>query len=301
MRQAPGLAALLLPALLLMTGCRGHRAPDTPEDSALAQATASGRQSLEFGRPKQAIDQYQKAYTLALARDDAQTIGDVGFNLAVAQLADDDVAGSLRTARRTRDALAARATAAPAELDLVQAAALHRLGRDREADWLAAQAQATASNPATVARASYVRGLIADKRGDTAGLEAALAWFDRLRAPHPSWEADRDELAARLDLRQGQYGKAAASARRAADAYRSQLDYHAMAEALALAAKATQRAGSPQDAANLYLRAGESAAARGDAASAKSWLAQATGPGVSPSTRHAAQGMLATLRETPSD
>ena len=106
---------------------------------------------------------------------------------------------------------------------------------------------------------------------------------------------------ARLDFRQGQYGKAAVSAQRAADIYRSQLDYHAMAEALALAAKATQRAGSPQDAADLYLRPGESAAARGDAASAKRWLAQAMRPGVSPSTRDAAQGMLATLREAPSD
>jgi len=180
-------------------------------------------------------------------------------------------------------------------------ASLHRLGRDLEADRLAAHAQATASNPATVARASYVRGLVADKRGDTAGLAAALAWFDRLRAPHAGWEADRDELAARLDLRQGHYGKAAASARRAADIYRSQLDYHPMAEAPALAAKAERRAGSPQEAADLYLRAGESAAARGDTASAKRWLAQATRPGLSPSTRHAAQGVLATLREAPTD
>jgi hypothetical protein len=184
---------------------------------------------------------------------------------------------------------------------LVEAAALHRLGRDREADRLAAHAQATASSAATVARASYVCGLIADKRGDTAGLAAALAWFDRLKMPHAGWEADRDELVARLDFGQGRYGKAEVSAQRAADIYRSQLDYHAMAEALALAAKATQRAGSPQDAADLYLRPGESAAARGDAASAKRWLAQAMRPGVSSSTRHAAQGMLATLREAPSD
>ncbi len=48
-----------------------------------------------------------------------------------------------------------------------------------------------------------------------------------------------------------------------------QLDYRAMADTLALAAEAMQRSGSPQDAADLYLQAGESAAASGDAALGK--------------------------------
>ena len=300
MTHASGLAALFLPALLLMAGCGSHPAPDIPEDSALAQATDSGRQSLEFGRLKQAVGQYQHAYTLALARDDVQAIGDSGYDLAVAQLADNEPAGALRTTLRTRNALTARATPTFAELDLVESAALHRLGRDPEADVLAARAQATASSPATVARASYVRGLIAETRGDAAGISAALAGFGQPRPPSADWEADRDELTARLDLLHGQYRTAAIGAQHAADIHRAQLNYRAMAETLALAAKAMQRAGSPQDAADLYLQAGESAAARGDAVSAARWLAQVMRPGINPATRHAAQDTLATLQKAPS-
>ena len=301
MRQAPRLIALLVPALFVMTGCGGRRtAADVPEDRTLAQATASGEQSLEFGRPKQAVSQYRDAYSQALRRDDVQAIGDAGYNLAVAQLADHDAAAALRTASRTRDTLAARALPTFAELDLVESAALHRLGRDSEADALAARAQATAADPATIARASYIRGLISDARGDAAGISNALAWFGRLKSASLGWDADRDDLTARLDLLDGRYREAAAHAERAADIHRTQLDYRAMADTLVLAAEAMQRAGSPQDAAGLYLQAGASAAARGDVASARHWLAQAMKPGINPATRRAAQDTLATLPKAPS-
>ena len=300
MKYTPGLPAPLWPALLLMAGCGSHPAPAIPNDSALAQAADSGRQSLEFGRLKQAVGQYQRAYALALTRDDVQAIGDCGYNLAVAQLADNDATGALHTTLRTRNALAARAASTFAELDLVESAALHRLGRDPEADVLAARAQATAGSPATAARASYVRGLIADARGDAAGINAALAGFGQPKTPSADWEADRDELTARLELLHGRYREAAVYAQRAADIHRAQLDYHAMAHTLALAAAAMQRAGSPQDAADLYLQAGESAAARGDAVSARRWLAQVMRPGINPATRRSAQDTLATLQKVPS-
>ena len=288
-----------LAALLLLAGCGGRPAPDALQDSGLAQATASGRQSLEFRRLKQAVGQYQQAYTLAMARDDAQAIGDCGYNLAVAQLADNDAAGALRTAQRTRLALAARAAPGFAELDLIQSAALYRLGRDAEADVLAARAQATAGSAVTSARASYVRGLIADTRGDAAGIVAALAGFGQPETPATDWEADRDELVARLDMLHGRYRQAAIRAQHAADLHRAQLDYRAMADTTALAAKAMQRAGSPQEAANLYLQAGESAAARGDAASATRWLMQVMRPGVNPDTQRTAKDGLATLQKVP--
>lgn len=281
--------------LLLLAGCGGRAAPDAPQDRALAQAEDSGRQSLEYSRLKQSAAQYQQAYTLALARNDAQAIGDSGYNLAVVQLADNDAAGALRTALRTRAALAARAAPGFAELDLVQSAALHRLGRDAEADRLAARAQAGAASLATRARASYLRGVVADARGDAAGLAAALAAFGQPKPPPPDWEADREDLTARLALLRGQYREAAAHARRAADIHRTQLDYRAMAEAVVLVARAMQRAGAPQEADRLYLQAGQSAAARGDAASAARWLRQAMRPGADAGTRRAAQDTLDAL------
>jgi len=281
--------------LLVLAGCSSHPAPGALEDSALAQAAASGRQSLEFSRLKQAAREYRQAYTLALARDDQQAIGDTGYNLAVVQLADGNPAEALRTALQTRDALAARAAPSFAELDLVQSAALHRLGRDADADALATRAQATAGSPETLARASYVRGLIADGRGDAAGLDAALARFGALAKLPADSQADFEELTARLDLLRGQDRQAAARAQRAADLHRAQLNYRAMADALALAGQAMQRAGSPQEAAKLYLQAGGSAAARGDAASAARWLKQATRPGVAAATQRAARDALAAL------
>lgn len=304
--------ALLLAPVLMLAGCGGRAVPGAREDSALAQAADSGRQSLEYSRLKQSTAQYQQAYTLALARNDVQAIGDSGYNLAVVQLADNDAAAALRTALRTRAALAARgapgvqgapgAQGAPefAELDLVQSAALHRLGREAEADVLAARAQASAGNPATRLRASYMRGVVADARGDAAGLVAALAAFGKPKAPAPDWEADYEELTARLALLRGQYGQASAHAQRAADIHRAQLDYWSMAEAVVIAARAMQRAGSPQEAAHLYLQAGESAAARGDAASAARWLKQAMRPGADAATRHTAQDTLNALPKAAS-
>lgn len=286
--------------LLLLAGCGGRAAPDAPQDSALALAADSGRQSLEYSRLKQAAAQYQQAYTLAVARNDAQAVGDSGYNLAVVQLADNDAAGALRTALRTRAALAARAAPGFAELDLVQSAALHRLGRDAEADGLAARAQAGAASPATRARASYLRGVVADARGDAAGLLAALAAFGQPKAPLPDWDADREDLMARLALGRGQHREAAAHAQRAADLYRTQLDYRAMADTVVIAARAMERAGMPQEAARLYLQAGQSAAARGDAASAARWLRQAMRPGTDADTRRSAQDTLDALPKVAS-
>ncbi len=291
----------MLAAGLLTSGCAGHRSPAPPQDDALEQAARSGRQSLSSGHAAQAVAQYQRAFTLALSRDDAPAIGDIGYDLAVAQLAGDDAGGhgaaaALRTILRTRDALDARAAPGFAELDLAQAAALHRLGRDPEADPLAARAQATASDPATVVRASYVRGLIADARGDAMGILAALDRFGQPRRPSVDWQAARDELAARLDRRRGHYLDAAAVAQRAADLHRSQLEYRDMAAMLAFAADARGRGGAPAEAARLYLQAGESAAARGDDASATPWLRQVLLiPQADPVVRQAAQQRLAVL------
>ncbi len=297
MTRRHGAAAVLL----LLAGCGGRAAPDAPQDSALALAMASGREALDYSRLKQAAAQYQQAYTLALARDDVQALGDTGYNLAVVQLADNEAAAALRTALRTRAVLAVRTAPGFAELDLVQAAALHRLGREAEADGLAARAQASAAaSPATRDRASYLRGVIADARGDAAGLNAALAAFGQPKVPPPDWEGDREDLMARLALLHGQYREAVAHAQRAADIRRTQLDYRAMAEAVVLAAQAMQRAGAPQDAARFYLQAGQSAAALGDAASAGRWLRQATRLEADAGTRRAARDTLDALPKSAS-
>ncbi|WP_428374502.1 hypothetical protein [Lichenicoccus sp.] len=266
----------------------------------MQQAAHSGQQSLAFGRPQQAVQQYRRAFDLALARSDADAVGDIGYDLATAQLAAGDPAAALATIQRTRVELAARSAPDFAELDLAQAASLHRLGDEVLADGWAARAQATAPDQATIARASYVRGVIADARGDTAALAAALSMFRQPAAgkalPSADWRADRDELAARLALRQDRAADAGSSALAAAALRRQTLDYADMEQALELTARARLQQGDARQAADLSLQAGESAAARADTADARAWLAQAMMPGADMSTVQAARQALDRLR-----
>jgi TPR repeat protein len=57
------------------------------------------------------------------------------------------------------------------------------------------------------------------------------------------------------------------------------LDYRGMARALSVAANAELRAGNTRAAAELYMRAGQGAAAQGDAESARPWLRRAADVG----------------------
>ncbi len=141
-----------------------------------------------------------------------------------------------------------------------------------------------------------MRGLVAAATGDAAGVAAALARFGQPKSPTPDWQADRDEIAARLHLLRGEYAQAAALAQHSADLHRTELNYRAMADTLALAADAKQRAGLLQEAANLYLQAGESAVSRGDKTAAGHWLRLASKAGALPITRQAATKLLADLR-----
>ncbi len=68
---------------------------------------------------------------------------------------------------------------------------------------------------------------------------------------------------------------AAAHAAMAAAARRDALDYRGLGRALALQAEAARRLGDLAGAADLLLRAGRGAAARGEAAEARRWLGDA--------------------------
>ena len=164
-----------------------------------------------------------------------------------------------RCARRARcrPELARRGIAEP-DFDLITATAAFRLGDLASADRLAAGL--SGAPPDLADAAWFLRGLIADARGDRPGLEAAAA------ALTPSADAaDAGELRARLT-------HDPALALRVAGLRRDALDYRGMARALALAAGCTPDVVA---AADLYLRAGRSAAAEGDAPQARTWLGRA--------------------------
>jgi hypothetical protein len=289
MNFAPALTVTLL---LMMTSCGSKPAPEQPEDVTLRQSARAAGLAYSLDHPDEAIAQYQLALERARARDDVEAIGDYGYNLAVVQLAANQPKQALATTRTTRAELARRGAGAFFALDLAEATALYRIGDKQAADSLAAQAEA-GSDPAASARASFLRGLIADEMNNTAGLEQALA---RLAQPtSDDQRADAEELRARRDLRQQESAAAVTDAMRAADIRRVLVDYRGMARALSVAAAAELGAGNTGVAAELYLRAGQSAAAQGDAASARPWLRQAVQLEHDSASREAAEKLLASL------
>jgi hypothetical protein len=264
--------ALLLP--LLFADCGGS-APDsgTPlTDKMLQRQTHAGQLAFELERNEEAAAQYRTALSRAQARDDPDAIGDTGYNLAVAELRANAPDKALADARATRIELERRGSKPFPALLLAEATALYRTGAAAEADWAARRIQQSEDADA-VARATFLRGLIADDRGDDAGLATAA---DALTtAKTPPFEGDSAELSARLALRRGDPARAREQATHAAALRQATLDYRGLARALAIEGVAVERAGDKIAAADLFLRAGRSAAAQGDKTSARDWLRRA--------------------------
>jgi len=267
-----------LAVALTLAGCGGAKPTPPPEDRTLQRDAQAARLAFEQEKHEEAIIQYRMALRRAGARDDAAMRADLSFNLAVAELAANRPRDALSTARGIRAELIRRGATVSPDIDLVEATALYRTGALPEADALAATAQAAGG--AVGMRASLLRGLIADQRNDIPGLRTA---WDALSAPTTdAQKADRAELAARLSIRDGDPARGRTEAEQAADLRRTALDYRGIARALAVAAEAAREMGDMAGAADLYLRAGRSAAALGDAAQARPWLRQAialAGPG----------------------
>jgi len=264
--------ALLLP--LLLADCGGS-APDTgapATDEMLQRQTHAGKLAFELERNEEAAAQYRTALSRAQARDDPDAIGDTGYNLAVAELRANAPDKALADARATRIELERRGSKPFPALLLAEATALYRTGAAAEADRAARRIQQSEDADA-VARATFLRGLIADDRGDEAGLATTA---DALTtAKTPPFEADSAELSARLALRRGDPARAREQAAHAAGLRQATLDYRGLARALAIEGVAVERAGDKIAAADLFLRAGRSAAAQGDKTSARDWLRRA--------------------------
>jgi tetratricopeptide (TPR) repeat protein len=262
--------------LLALTGCGGGKPADEgpPTDQRLEQANRAGTRALAMNQTKEAIKQYRAALALAYERDDAAAIGDVGYNLAVAQLSAGATTDAARTVREVRAELERRKQAPPPELVLAQAAAAYRLGVRDEAMALTQEVLArTPLPPETATRAWYIRGAVSADRGDAQGLAQALAAIPP--STQPDQEADRHELAGRAALLSGDSGHAASEFEQAADQRRLALDYRGMTRALSFAGDAVLRQGRTQDAAILFLRAGRSALLQGDAATGRTLLDRA--------------------------
>jgi hypothetical protein len=280
--------------LLLVAACGGAKTEPAapPSDQTLARHEQAGRIAYGLDRPEEAVAQFAAALKQAQARDDLKAIGELSFNLAVAQLRANRAQDALTTTQQARAELIRRGSQPASSLILAEATALYRLGRRDDADALAAEIEASGDADAA-AGASFLRGLLADEAGNEEGLRAALGRLAGASAPLR--QADRLELQARLALRQQDFAGAQGAALQAANIRQEALDYRGMARALAVAGLAAERAGDKETAADLYLRAGRSAAAQGDADTAKPWLQHVLALTQDASTREAADLALDSL------
>ena len=277
---------------IMLAACGSKTQPAAPEDAILKQSAHAAGSALSLDRPTEAITQYERALERARAHDDVTAIGDYGYDLAVAQLAANQPKQALASIRTTRAELLRRGRDSFAALDLAEAMAEYRLGEKAQSDELAARAERGTDGTAA-ARATFLRGLIADETGNTAQLDASLA---RLGQPNSDDErGDAAELLARREFRQGDFAAASAQAEHAADLRRALLDDRGIARALSVAGAAQARLGNARAAAELYMRAGESAAAQGDADLAGRWLRRATDLSNDPALVAAARLAIAEL------
>ncbi len=269
--------ALALLSALALAACGGGTPADPvpPPDIKLDQANAAGTQALSMDLPSVAVRQYKVALSRAYERDDAGAIGDVAYNLALAQMKAGDSKAAIATAREARAELVRRRAAVPPELILVQSAASYRTG-DLGAAAGAAQEviDSGAKDPDAIRRAWFIRGLVAADRSDATGLAQAIA---ALAPPtkQADLEADRQELQGRAALLAGDSAAALTLFEQSAANRQQALDYRGMARALSLAGDAALRSGRAADAADFFLRAGRSALLQGDMAMATPLLKRA--------------------------
>jgi len=270
----------VLVASSALVGCGGKAKDDGPPvDAKLEQANTAGTQALSVDLPAVAVRQYKLALARAYERDDSAAIGDVGSNLALAQMRTGDSKAALATVRETRAELGRRHAEVPPELILVQAAASYRNGDAAGAESAAAEALDRAPVGSDIARrAWFIRGMVAAERGDGAALSKAIAALPPASAGAAKQGAlagDRPELVGRAALLDGRAAEAQAAFEQAAAERRETLDYRGMARALALAGEAALKAGRTGDAAAFFLRAGHSTLLQGDKPAARVLLKRA--------------------------
>ncbi|WP_119302101.1 hypothetical protein [Dongia deserti] len=290
-------AAILVALSAAACGSNQESEEPQPADQTLARHEEAGDIAASLDRPEEAIAQYQEALRRAEAGDDLKAIAELSFSLAVAQLRANRPEDALATATRARGELERRGGTQMPALALAEASAHYRLGNIEKADQLAAELEQDGTSEVADG-ASYLRGIIADERNDAAGLKAALDHItDRTT---PVRRADRSELQARLDLRQRNFRSARLTALEAAKFRQDVLDYRGMARALSIAALAAERDKDFEGAADLYLRAGRSAAAQSDPETAKPWLVRALELTRNPKTADAVKAALRSLGENQS-
>ena len=244
-------------------------------DRDLERTNQAAQTAFESGRIQQAANLYRQTLQRAYLRDDLAAVIDARYNLAVCLTLLHSDRQALALMIQTREELSRAGQPIPADILLLEATILYRQGRSQEAWQLTEDILQSpdAISPAVQEKTHFLRGLIANARGDRVTLRAAIAAL--AQSGTPVIRADREELIGHLALSERRWDEAAAAFDEAAALRRQSLDYRGMVIALAKAGEACERAGRPLAASRRYLRAGQSSALQGNTDQAHSWLTRA--------------------------
>ncbi len=269
--------AVLVLFLLTAGGCGPSRvmtkSPGVDEN--LMRLNRSARIAYGNGQLEQAAALYRQALDRAYLGDDRQAIVDAQYNLAVCMLGLRSYDQARVWVNQVKNELVRSEKSVTADIYLLEAAILFRTGKPHKAWQITDQIMSASERPpaAVESKTHFLRGLIADQRGDTAQLAREIDAL--VKSASPGARADRQELAGRLAMAEGNWDAAIEVFDHTVRLRREDLDYHEMAQALALAADACDRAGKPSGAATRYFRAGRSAVQQGNHQDAIKWLNRA--------------------------
>lgn len=268
---------LVFVTLFAVTACTGPPPQTTsnPADPELESGWRLARFAFLNGQYRQAVILYEKVQERAYTRDDAQAIGDIGYEYAMAHLRSGAPDAAIEQVSRTRDELRRRDAPAFAELFLVEAIAQNELGNAARAGTAAEDALARLRNGDfdTRGRVNFLLGMLAADANDIPGVHRSLSEMGN--PANDALKADKAELSGRMSLLEGDPRAALPAFNQAATLRREGRDYTGMARALASAGMATELGGNQSAAADLYYRAGLSATTQGNTKRARAWLNKA--------------------------
>jgi tetratricopeptide (TPR) repeat protein len=271
--------AILILVVLLITagGCGSSRVvhKGSGVDENLARLNRSARIAFDNGQLEQAANQYRQALNRAYLRDDRKAVVDAQYNLAVCMLGLRSYDKALERVHQAQNELVRNEESVTADILLLKATILYRTGKLEDAWQITDQILLPPNQPAEAveSKTHFLRGLIADKRGDTNQLRKEINALNSFA--DSGLKADREELSGRLAMAENNWDAAIQAFDSTARQRREKLDYRKMVQALALAAEACDRAGKPSDASKRYFRAGRSAALQGNHQDAVQWLERA--------------------------
>jgi tetratricopeptide (TPR) repeat protein len=279
---APGcfvwrIGLLLAIAILVLGGCGSsaplQKGPALDED--IERFNRAAQQAFDGGRLQQALSYYQKSLERAYIRDDYQAVLAAQYNMAICLINLQSYAEASEVIQQAKTEMAMAGQSFAADFLLLEATVLY-LRDDSDAAWIITDQILAATPPASLIvqrKTHFLRGLIASKQGNADKLREAIASMGEPNLPQ--LRADHYELSGHLAMLEQDWQKAIDAFETAAELRREALDYRGMAKALALAGKASEKAGNARAASVRYLRAGRSAALQGQFDHALNWLNRA--------------------------